>query len=117
MSNSQSQPHYDDVHAHYGRHLIQRYHERQKSKLLPNLYLDCLASGLIPESFVTLSAPGGDIVPVGILGAGVGGLYTALILDSLGIQYEILEGSGRTGGRLFTHKFPTGGRYDYFVSI
>jgi protoporphyrinogen oxidase len=52
---------------------------------------------------------------VGILGAGVGGLYTALILDSLDIKYEILEASNRTGGRLFTHKFENGNAYDYFV--
>ena len=55
--------------------------------------------------------------PVGILGAGVGGLYTALILQSLNVSYEILEASNRTGGRLFTHKFPNGGFYDYFVSF
>ncbi|KAI6130595.1 hypothetical protein EV401DRAFT_2066174 [Pisolithus croceorrhizus] len=30
---------------------------------------------------------------VGVLGAGVGGLYTALILDSLDIEFEILEAS------------------------
>ncbi|OAX41858.1 hypothetical protein K503DRAFT_436190 [Rhizopogon vinicolor AM-OR11-026] len=51
---------------------------------------------------------------VGILGAGVGGLYTALMLDSLDIKYEILEASDRTGGRLFTHKFEDGGKYDYY---
>lgn len=115
MSDLPSQPRYD-IYTHYGRRLIECYHEQQKSKLLPNSYLDSLACGLIPKSSVTLGTPSGDIVPVGILGAGASGLYTALILDSLGIQYEILEASGRTGGRLFTYKFQTGGRYDYFVS-
>lgn len=52
---------------------------------------------------------------VGILGAGVGGLYTALILDSLNIEYEIIEASDRAGGRLSTYKFPNGGKYDYYV--
>jgi monoamine oxidase len=52
--------------------------------------------------------------PVGILGAGVGGLYTALILDSLDIKYEILEASDHTGGRLFTYKFPDSKEYDYY---
>lgn len=52
---------------------------------------------------------------VGILGAGVGGLYTALILDSLSIEYEIIEASDRTGGRVSTYKFPNGGKYDYYV--
>ncbi|KAH0837761.1 hypothetical protein J3R83DRAFT_5939 [Lanmaoa asiatica] len=51
---------------------------------------------------------------VGILGAGVGGLYAALILDSLDIECEVLEASGRTGGRLSTYKFPNGGKYDYY---
>lgn len=55
--------------------------------------------------------------PVGILGAGVGGLYTALILQSLNVSYEIIEASDRTGGRLFTHKFTDGGPFDYFVSL
>ncbi|KAI6126499.1 hypothetical protein F5141DRAFT_1247376 [Pisolithus sp. B1] len=51
---------------------------------------------------------------IGILGAGVGGLYTALILDSLGIDFEILEASGRVGGRLSTYKFAGGRDYDYY---
>jgi monoamine oxidase len=42
---------------------------------------------------------------IGIIGAGVGGLYTALLLDSLGINYDILEASDRVGGRIFTHRF------------
>ncbi|KAF8147673.1 hypothetical protein B0H34DRAFT_812208 [Crassisporium funariophilum] len=33
---------------------------------------------------------------------------------SLGIPFEILEGSNRTGGRLFTHRFDGGGPYDYY---
>jgi hypothetical protein len=43
-----------------------------------------------------------------IVGAGVSGLYIALILDSLEIPeltYEILEASDRTGGRVKTHYF------------
>ncbi|KAG8835722.1 hypothetical protein FRC17_001513 [Serendipita sp. 399] len=56
-------------------------------------------------------------LPVGIIGAGAAGLYTAMILDSLGIKYEILEGSGRHGGRLYTHRFTkVAGPYQYFVS-
>ncbi|KAF5309811.1 hypothetical protein D9758_018993 [Tetrapyrgos nigripes] len=56
-------------------------------------------------------------LPVGILGAGCAGLYAAMILDSLGIKYEILEGSGRHGGRILTHEFTTelrGQPYQYF---
>lgn len=43
-----------------------------------------------------------------IVGAGISGLYTAMILDSLNIPnltYDILESSDRVGGRLFTHQF------------
>lgn len=42
---------------------------------------------------------------VGILGAGAAGLYTAMILESLGIECEIHESSNRAGGRLHTHYF------------
>ena len=59
--------------------------------------------------------------PVGIIGAGVGGLYAAIMLKSLDIPYQILEGSDRIGGRILTHKFgekqcETCSGYDYFVS-
>ncbi|KAK2462147.1 hypothetical protein APHAL10511_005845 [Amanita phalloides] len=54
--------------------------------------------------------------PVGILGAGVAGLYAAMILESLKIPYKILEARDVIGGRLFTHRFPnaTGVPYNYF---
>ncbi|KZV87220.1 hypothetical protein EXIGLDRAFT_752364 [Exidia glandulosa HHB12029] len=53
--------------------------------------------------------------PVGIVGAGVAGLYTAMILDSLGIPFEIIEQSGRVGGRVFTFKFDNNkDGYQYF---
>lgn len=54
-------------------------------------------------------------LPVGIIGAGVSGLYIAMMLDSLGIKYEIMEGSERIGGRLYTHNFPKNqGPYQYY---
>ncbi|KAK7736007.1 hypothetical protein SLS63_003525 [Diaporthe eres] len=48
-----------------------------------------------------------DGVPlkVGIIGAGAAGLYAAMLLDSLGIDYDIHEGSGRIGGRIYTYRF------------
>jgi cation diffusion facilitator CzcD-associated flavoprotein CzcO len=56
-------------------------------------------------------------LPVCIIGAGVAGLYTAMMLDFLGIKYEILEASERHGGRLYTHHFnKLDGPYQYFVS-
>ena len=56
---------------------------------------------------------------IGILGAGVAGLYTALMIDSLGpesgITYQILEADERIGGRLYTHKFEGHTPNDYYV--
>ncbi|TFK36513.1 hypothetical protein BDQ12DRAFT_609672 [Crucibulum laeve] len=54
------------------------------------------------------------VLPVGIIGAGIGGLYTALMLDFLGISYEVLEAKSHSGGRLFTHHFKNGKFYDYY---
>ncbi|EHK96180.1 putative bifunctional amine oxidase [Glarea lozoyensis 74030] len=45
-------------------------------------------------------------VKIGIIGAGISGLYTGLILEHLGLDYEILEAADRIGGRVYTHKFP-----------
>ncbi|KAI9678851.1 MAG: hypothetical protein M1817_005911 [Caeruleum heppii] len=42
---------------------------------------------------------------VGIIGAGTAGLYAAILLESLGIDYEILEADSRPGGRILTHYF------------
>ncbi|KZP24450.1 FAD/NAD(P)-binding domain-containing protein [Athelia psychrophila] len=43
---------------------------------------------------------------VAIIGAGISGLYTAMILQSLDIPHKIIEATNRTGGRIMTHKFP-----------
>ena len=62
--------------------------------------------------------------PICIVGAGVAGLYAAMILQDLGVEYEIIEASDRIGGRLHTHRFNgekgynaprnTPARYDYY---
>lgn len=82
---------------------------------------------------------GGGLIPehhgrfkVGIVGGGVAGLFTALLLDWLNINlgkesgekeyldidYEILEAADedRLGGRLYTHRFSglDGGVHDYY---
>ena len=75
----------------------------------------------------TVRTPSEIPLKVGILGAGAAGLYAALLLDSLGIDYDILEASDRVGGRMFTHRFNATAwanstpddpdYYDYVVSI
>ncbi|MFD9890484.1 flavin monoamine oxidase family protein [Amycolatopsis sp. NPDC059027] len=45
---------------------------------------------------------------VTIIGAGVAGLVAACELEDLGHHVEILEGSGRVGGRVRTHRFRAG---------
>lgn len=40
-----------------------------------------------------------------ILGAGVAGLVAAYELEQLGLQVDIMEGSPRIGGRVWTHRF------------
>ncbi|KAL8860794.1 MAG: hypothetical protein Q9178_002824 [Gyalolechia marmorata] len=48
-----------------------------------------------------------------IVGAGISGLYAGLILDHLGVAYDILEASPRPGGRILTHYFSTR-KHDYY---
>jgi monoamine oxidase len=53
--------------------------------------------------------------PVCIIGAGMAGLYTAMILQDLKIPFEIIEASDRVGGRAYTHRFSeTTEFHDYF---
>ncbi|KAG1798016.1 uncharacterized protein BJ212DRAFT_246701 [Suillus subaureus] len=99
-----------DVFGYWGRKIIEHYDDLRKS-IPPLTTAPHEETSQIPE----LPKRGyGPLGTVGILGAGVGGLYTALILDSLDINYEILEASDRTGGRLLTYNFPNGGKYDYY---
>ncbi|PPQ70504.1 hypothetical protein CVT24_013274, partial [Panaeolus cyanescens] len=57
---------------------------------------------------------------VGIIGAGAAGLRTAMLLQKLGIPYDILEASNRSGGRMFTYNFAPDpnashdGKHDYY---
>lgn len=56
-------------------------------------------------------------IRVGVVGAGAAGLYTAMILDHLGIEYELIEASNRAGGRVHTHHFAkdSNNKSGYFV--
>jgi len=57
---------------------------------------------------------------VAIIGAGVAGLRTAMLLQDMGIPYKIFEASDRPGGRIFTYEFASKppnnpkGKHDYY---
>jgi hypothetical protein len=56
---------------------------------------------------------------VAIIGAGVAGLRTAMLLQARGIPYKIFEASDRPGGRAFTYHFGSSpgnpkGNYGYY---
>lgn len=59
------------------------------------------------------SSPFPENFKVCIVGAGIAGLYSALILDHLNISYDILEAAPRPGGRILTHYFSTK-KHDYY---
>ncbi len=58
-------------------------------------------------------AQGKERQKVGILGAGMAGLAAAYELKKRGHQVEILEGSERVGGRVWTHRFDNGQYGEY----
>ena len=100
--------------AENGRQAIQEFINQHTDPTAPGLTVPLDTGGGPQRPNAPPEVAG---LPVGILGAGVSGLYIAMMLDSLGIKYELLEGSGRTGGRLYTHKFPkNAGKYQYYVS-
>ena len=56
--------------------------------------------------YVQRKAAGKDELRIGIVGGGQAGLYAALLLEQLGIDYHIFEASGeRLGGRVLTWYF------------
>ena len=97
-----------NIYAYRGRHLLSQYHARYKN--IPPHKLSRMKRVLRSPA----TTPN---LPVCIIGAGAAGLYTAMILESLGISYQLVDGdpNGRVGGRLFTYQFPGGGKYDYYV--
>jgi hypothetical protein len=110
-----------NIFAVRGRLLLEEF--QKKNEDVPKIDLSKLAPNVGYPSFSTKSVPSGarrkpTELPVCIIGAGVSGLYTAMILESLGIKYQIIDANTkeRVGGRLFTHRFTSGGKYDYFVS-
>ena len=71
--------------------------------------LDSPALGSVPKHLHTSGAPPPPDKPpltVGIVGGGMAGLYAALILKDLGIDFTLFEANeNRWGGRVFTHHF------------
>ena len=96
-----------NIFAYRGIQLLSEYNELYKDS--PEHVPSKLAAEVQNRSDYSL--------PVCIIGAGAAGLYTAMIFESLGIKYQIVEANTeeRIGGRLFTYHFPDGGPYDYFV--
>ncbi|KAG1817807.1 hypothetical protein DFJ58DRAFT_833334 [Suillus subalutaceus] len=125
FTNSSSPSPGYDTYAHYARNLIQAFdNELKGTETLPPSVPRPLTAPLTQNRKITDISSVGLIgisdaalqKPVGILGAGAGGLYTALILQDLGIPYHIIEAQGKVGGRLLTYKFQdgTGSPYNYF---
>lgn len=57
-----------------------------------------------------------DLPPWYRVAISVAGLRTAMLLQDMGIPYEIFEASERAGGRVFTYEFPakdSQGKHDY----
>ena len=99
--------------------LLTRLHKEGKLSTLPGFEHvtppsdgECNPRHLPPrEDHASKDLPTGT--KVCIVGAGMSGLYSALILDHLGVPYDILEAADRPGGRILTHYFSTR-EHDYY---
>lgn len=97
-----------NVYAYRGRRLLSAYHGRHTH--IPDHKL----SDVKP---ILKNPNPTDDLPICIIGAGTAGLYTAMIFESLGLSYQIVDADNRdrVGGRVWTYHFPNSGRYDYYV--
>ena len=73
-------------------------------------YLKYLRSKIEDEDEDKLCAgsdSAGQVLSVGIVGAGISGLYSALLLQRYipNVKVKLFEANDRVGGRIFTHKF------------
>ncbi|KAF3769361.1 FAD/NAD(P)-binding domain-containing protein [Cryphonectria parasitica EP155] len=50
------------------------------------------------------------MMQVGIVGGGIAGLYTSLLLKQQGHSVAVFESNSRVGGRIYTHYFKTSGK-------
>lgn len=67
----------------------------------------------LPPRPISNSRPLPPHTKVCIVGSGMSGMYSALILDHLGVDYDILEANSRPGGRILTHYFSPQ-HHDYY---
>ncbi|KAL5522354.1 hypothetical protein ACEPAG_8370 [Sanghuangporus baumii] len=86
----------------YGKNIISDFHRSIQPPIQPPI--------LQPEQVPIPLREGGKVA---IIGAGIGGLYAAMLLRDKNIPFEILEASDRYGGRLFTHRF-SDEEHDYY---
>lgn len=106
--------------------LTQRQEPRAATGILRADFFRALVSDSNYGTHTKVKTADGVPLKVGIIGAGAAGLYAAMLLDSLGIDYDIHEGSGRIGGRIYTYRFDQKAwdmakpdqpaYYDYYVS-
>jgi monoamine oxidase len=69
-----------------------------------------LALPLLPSCSGDAGGDDGDVITVAVIGGGIAGLHCAVRLAEAGVDVQVYEASGRTGGRLFTGRdlFPDG---------
>lgn len=76
-----------------------------------HIFRNIPGEGLSSDSEPALPRPHHDPYPILIIGAGAAGLCAAMMLQDLGIDYEIVEAEadeelgGHVGGRIYTHRF------------
>ena len=85
-----------------------RYQQYLEQECLKTVSKASLSNDLVADE----SAPMGS---VGIVGGGMAGLYSALLLQKYipGVKVKIFEAGDRVGGRVYTHKFSSE-PYQYF---
>ena len=114
MGDSKSIP--PSARVLYGKRIVADFHARLGQSHTATPVPDLSKR---PRVLPSSSGRQQDLPPVeelvGIVGGGAAGLYAAMLLKSMGWTYRILEAGDRFGGRMYTHKFPNGGKYDYYV--
>ena len=91
------------IRAAYSKHILHEHLLRKLNQASPQHFDHLPKAPKLPENAKNSPYEG----RVCIIGAGVSGLFIALMLKFLKIDnFKILEGNTRTGGRLYTYDFP-----------